>query len=242
MKAILELENLSIGFNRILAREINAILPESSLTAVMGINGIGKSCLIKTLCHLIPPKSGNIKLDSRNYKEYSPKEFASMVSIVLTEKFQLEFLRVDELVALGRTPFTNWLGQIKPSDLKIINESMELVGIVHLADHFFSELSDGQKQKVLIARALAQKPKVLILDEPTTYLDIPSKIELMRLLKKIAYENKISVLFSSHDLDLVEKYVDHIWLMGNSGEFFAKSSSEMKTSGLLAKYFHLNLN
>lgn len=236
---ILDLENLSIGFKQIIFEKINATAYAGTITALMGVNGAGKSCLLKTIGNLIPAPTGHIKLLGKGLSEYSALEFSKVASLVLTEKFQVDFLRVDELIYLGRSPYTNWMGEIENSDREVVNKVMVQIGILDLAGRFYSELSDGQKQKVLIARALAQKPTLLILDEPTTYLDIPSKVELIKLLKKIAAENNVAIIMSTHDLELIESQVDKIWLMGKDGSFNEGSPSHFRSSGLFEKHFYL---
>lgn len=236
---VLKIENLTIGFKKNIFESINAQLCPGEITTLMGVNGVGKSCLLKTLGHLISAKSGVIKLNGLAYSDYTASEFARITSLVLTEKFQVDFLRVDELVAMGRSPYTNWSGKMSLTDHNIVRDVMIQTGIELLAGRFFSELSDGQKQKVLIARALAQKPQLLILDEPTTYLDIPSKVELLKLLRKIANENQVAILLSSHDLDLMKSTVDQIWLMGTDGKFHTGSPENMTSSGLFTHYFQI---
>jgi iron complex transport system ATP-binding protein len=234
---ILELENLGVGFSKIIFKDITAKLNSGSLTALMGVNGAGKSCLLKTIGNLITAKVGTIKILGKDLSEYTALDYSKVASLVLTEKFQVDFLQVSELIYLGRSPFTNWRGEIKNTDREIVNQIMDQVGIRDLEECYFSELSDGQKQKVLIARALAQEPKLLILDEPTTYLDIPSKIELIKLLKKIAKENDVTVLMSTHDLELIEPNADQIWLMGSDGSFSEGSPAYFRSSGLFEKHF-----
>ena len=239
---ILELSNLSIGFKQTIFENINAKASAGTINVLMGVNGAGKSCLLKTIGRLISAREGLIKICGKNLNEYSALDFAKMTSLVLTEKIQVDFLRVDELIYLGRSPYTNWMGEIEESDREAVNLIMNQIGLVEIADHFFSELSDGQKQKVLIARALAQNPKLLILDEPTTYLDIPSKIELIKLLRKIATEKKIAVIMSTHDLDLIESSADQIWLIGKDGSFNTGSPAYFRSSGLFEKHFYSGLS
>lgn len=236
---VLNLSNLSIGFNRTLFEKINGNISSGSITALMGVNGVGKSCLLKTIANLIPALSGRLLIHGKELRAYSALEFSQQVSLVLTEKIQVDFLRVDELIYLGRSPYTNWMGKLKETDLEVVDQVMKQIGITNLADCFFNELSDGQKQKVLIARALAQKPTLLILDEPTTYLDIPSKIELIKILKNISSENNVAVIMSTHDLDLIEKHVDQIWLMGNDRSFHQGSPDYFRSSGLFKKHFFM---
>ena len=241
-KIILEIHDLSIGFKKIIFKRINAKIEEGSITALMGVNGAGKSCLLKTIARLIPSLQGSIKICEKDQVDYSSIDFAQIVSLVLTEKIQVDFLRVDELVSLGRSPYTNWLGEFKNEDRAIVDQVMEQVGILPLKNFFFSELSDGQKQKVLIARALAQKPKLLILDEPTTYLDIPSKVELIKLLKKISTDNNVAIILSTHDLDLIEASADQIWLMGKDESFNSESPAYFRSTGLFEKHFYSGIS
>lgn len=238
-KNILEIENLAIGFKGELLNNINASVMPGTLTALMGVNGVGKSCLLKTISRLNDIKNGSIKLNGIEIKKYSPLEFAQSVAVVLTEKFNVDFLRVDELIELGRSPYTGWRGELSEADKKIVATIISQIGLGSLKEKFFSQLSDGQKQKVLIARALAQNPKLLILDEPTTYLDIPSKIELIKLLKVIASQNHVAIVMSTHDLELIKDVVDAIWLIGLDGSFVKGSPAEINSAGLFKKHFHV---
>lgn len=242
METILQIENLSIGFKESLFANISAQVKLGTITALMGINGAGKSCLLKTIARLIEPKSGAIKINGKNIQGYSALELAQIISLVLTEKFHVDFLRVDELIALGRSPYTGWNGELSLEDQKIVSKVIKQIGLEKIKESFFSELSDGQKQKVLIARALAQHPKLLILDEPTTYLDIPSKIDLIKLLKKIAVENNVAIIMSTHDLELINTQADQIWLMGQDGSFTTGSPAELSSAGLFKKHFYYEEN
>jgi iron complex transport system ATP-binding protein len=238
---MIEFKNLSIGFHqqKILAN-LDGQIQRGQLIALMGINGVGKSCLLKTLTQLNPVISGALTLDGKALEDYSAAAAAQKISVVLTDKIQVDYLRVSELVVLGRSPYTNAWGSLESEDNKKIEEVFELLNLVPLRERFFSDLSDGQKQKVLLARALVQEPEYLFLDEPTTYLDIPSKIELMKVLKKLSREKNIGIFFSTHDLSLVEKTVDQLWLIDNSGVLHKKSPEEMNRSGLLNLNFNLN--
>lgn len=236
-RSILELKNLSIGFKNPVFKNINATIESGRLIALMGINGAGKSCLLRTIANLQNKLEGEIELNKKSIETILPADLAKVIGVVLTEKLQIEYLTAGELVAFGRTPYTDRNGSLKSEDRKVIERAMSQTGVERLKDHFFSDLSDGQKQKVLIARALAQEPELLILDEPTTYLDIPSKIELIKLLKTLTRQNNLSVLMSTHDLDLIQKEADKIWLMGIDGSFSEGSPEELTSSGLIAKNF-----
>jgi iron complex transport system ATP-binding protein len=218
-QVLLALTNISISFQaKIILQNINGQVCKGSVVALMGKNGIGKSCLLQTISGLLPLKSGEMKLNGRDLKDFTIKELAQTLAVVLTEKVHVDFLKVIELVSLGRSPFLNQRGHLAQHDQNYINEVMDLMNISMLKNLYLSDLSDGQKQKVMIARALAQDPQLLILDEPTTFLDIPSKLELMNLLKKIAVEKNIAILLSSHDADLACEFSDHIWHINHLGQ------------------------
>lgn len=237
MKNILELKNVSIGFKNSVFKNINAKMEEGTLVALMGINGVGKSSLLKTIARLLEIKAGEININGIDYNSIHSKDFAKLVGVVLTEKLQVDYLTVEELVSFGRAPHTNRVGFLKDEDKVVVEKAMKQTGVYSLKNTFIAELSDGQKQKALIARALAQEPQLLILDEPTTYLDIPSKLELIQLLKKLSKENNLAVLMSTHDLDLIQRSADKIWLMENDGSFSTGSPEDLKSSGLIAKNF-----
>jgi iron complex transport system ATP-binding protein len=215
-KVILSFSDLSIGYqDSVLLKKLNANLYENSLVVLMGKNGTGKSCLLKTISGLLQKKAGSIIIKDREIDQLSLIEKARIIAVVLTEKVQVDFLTVYELVSLGRSPFVNSNSEFSDNDFKLIEESLQLLNISEIRNCYFQELSDGQKQKVMIARALAQTPQILILDEPTTYLDIPTRLELMENLKYISKEKKITLLISSHDSDLAIEYSDCVWHINN---------------------------
>ena len=217
-KKLLTLNNLSIGFeNKTILKDISANLFEASLISVMGENGIGKTCLLHTVAGLIPVKSGELIILDKNINQWIPIDLAKVIAVVLTDKIRIEFMKVYELISLGRSPYLNRSGSLMKKDHDVIWEVIELMNITALKDLFFNDLSDGQKQKVMIARALAQDPSILILDEPTTHLDVPSRNELMNLLRKIANEKKMGILLSSHDTILAAEFSDGIWHINNQG-------------------------
>lgn len=237
---MIEFQKLGIGFDRkIIARSLDGIIEGGQLIALMGVNGIGKSCLLKTLTSINPPIEGKLMINGEDYSHYSSLEMSKLMAVVLTDKVQVDFLQVEELLKLGRSPHTNFWGKILKEDEIFIDEVINLLRLESIRNRYFSDLSDGQKQKALLARALVQGPSFLFLDEPTTYLDIPSKIELMKILKMITKDKGIGVLFSTHDLNLVEKTVDEIWLLDAEGVLHKKSPEEMHRSGLLKKNFNI---
>lgn len=219
-KTILSAIGLSIGYvskkpANAIASDINIALKESTVTALIGVNGIGKSTLLRTITGIQQPLAGSSILNGKPLQEYSSKTLAEQLSIVLTESLPPSNLTVYELVALGRQPYTNWLGKMSSEDHQHVKHALELTETTHLAQRRNFELSDGQLQKVLIARALAQDTPVIILDEPTTHLDLKHKAALLQLLKGLAVESGKSILYSTHDLDLALQMSDEIIVMSS---------------------------
>lgn len=210
--------NLSIGYHQkklstTIANDINISLKKGKLTTLIGANGIGKSTLLRTITKVQKPINGEVLLDNLDLKQYTSQSLAQNMSLVLTEKLPPSNLTVYELVALGRQPYTNWIGKLSQEDLHHIEEAIQLTEIEHLQNKKHFELSDGQMQKVLIARALAQNTPLIILDEPTTHLDLLHKVMLFRLLKKLTTEKNKTILFSTHDIDLAIEFSDEMILM-----------------------------
>ena len=237
---ILKASSLSIGYdNKTIVSNINVTLNEGDIIALVGPNGAGKSTLFKTFSTHIKPVSGNIDLFGKDLMAYSPKERAKLLGIVLTERPDDMFLKVFDVVAAGRYPYTGMFGKLNENDENEIKASLELVGVNHLIDRVFNTLSDGEKQKVMIAKAIAQNTPIIMLDEPTAFLDYPSKIELFSLLKKLAKEEKKAILFSSHDLELLLRYTDNLWIIAKNRPFAAGLSPELLRNGIIKEYFGL---
>lgn len=218
MKNILTTSNLNIGYKSkrsvtTIAENLNLNLEAGKLIALIGANGIGKSTLLRTITGIQSPLSGDIFLNDKNINTYKPLELAQNLSLVLTEKLPSSNLSVFELIALGRQPYTNWIGTLTQTDIDKVQEAMQLTQIEHLADKRHFEISDGQLQKVLIARALAQDTPLIILDEPTTHLDLLHKVSLFKLLKKLTQETQKCILFSTHDIDLAIQLSDEMIIM-----------------------------
>ena len=218
MKTILSTSNLSIGYKSkkeivTIAENLNLNLASGKLISLIGANGIGKSTLLRTITGIQPPLSGTVFLNDENINTYKPLDLAQNLSLVLTEKLPPSNLSVFELVALGRQPYTNWIGTLSQTDIQKVQEAMQLTQIEHLATKRHFEISDGQLQKVLIARALAQDTPLIILDEPTTHLDLLHKVSLFKLLKKLTQETQKCILFSTHDIDLAIQLSDEMVIM-----------------------------
>jgi iron complex transport system ATP-binding protein len=218
MSTILSTSNLNIGYKTkkatmTIAENLNLNLASGKLISLIGANGIGKSTLLRTITGIQQPLSGNVFLNDKNINTYNSLELAQNLSVVLTEKLPPSNLSVFELVALGRQPYTNWIGTLNPTDIEKVQDAMQLTQIEHLTTKKHYEISDGQLQKVLIARALAQDTPLIILDEPTTHLDLLHKVSLFKLLKKLTQETQKCILFSTHDIDLAIQLSDEMIIM-----------------------------
>ncbi|MFA6875513.1 MAG: ABC transporter ATP-binding protein, partial [Parabacteroides sp.] len=198
--SVIETKNLSIGYflrgrrRKVVHDGLDLQLFPGEVTCLLGLNGAGKSTLLRTLCGFQPPLGGEILLMGKPLSEYSQLDFALTVGVVLTEKTNAGGITVYELVSLGRHPYTGFFGQLKKQDRDIIEQSLEKTGIAHKADNYVSELSDGERQKAMIAKALAQQCPIILLDEPTAFLDVTSRIETMVLLHKLAVEQQKAIL------------------------------------------------
>jgi iron complex transport system ATP-binding protein len=217
-KFILKTSNISIGYSHkkeqtSIAANINLSLKKGKLISLIGANGIGKSTLLRTITGIQKPLQGDVFLNGKKIADFEPLELAQNLSVVLTEKLPPSNLTVFELIALGRQPYTNWIGKLTDLDIAKVNEAMELTQISHLAAKKHYEISDGQLQKVLIARALAQDTPLIILDEPTTHLDLLHKVALFKLLKKLTQETQKCILFSTHDIDMAIQLSDEMIIM-----------------------------
>ncbi len=220
-KIILSTSNLSIGYQskkekNTIAENLNLTFEEGKLISLVGGNGIGKSTLLRTITGIQKPLAGTVVLKEKEINNYESLALAQNLSLVLTEKLPPSNLSVFELIALGRQPYTNWLGKLSAEDLEKINQAITLTHIEHLIDKKHHEISDGQLQIVLIARALAQDTPLIILDEPTTHLDLFHKVSVFKLLKKLSQETNKCILFSTHDIDLAIQLSDEMIVMTES--------------------------
>ncbi|MBN2166212.1 MAG: ABC transporter ATP-binding protein [Marinilabiliaceae bacterium] len=210
---------------------------KGEFVCLLGPNGAGKSTLLKTLTGYIPPINGNTFINNKNISEYSKRELSKTFSIVFTEKIRIPNMTILEMVSLGRSPYTGFLGQLKDNDHHIVSESLKLVGIFNLKNNFLHNLSDGELQKVMIAKAMAQNTPVIILDEPTAFLDLPSRIEIMRLLRNLAKEKNKGILLSTHDLDLALQMADRIWLLDKNKQLTAGTPEDLVLNNQFRHFF-----
>lgn len=237
---LLSTRDLSVGYLEVtqpILSKLNLQIEAGSLVCILGANGSGKSTLLRTLAGLQKALGGELTLDGEQAALFSPRSWAKKVSIVLTEQMEVGNLTVTQLVALGRHPFTNWIGMFREHDHKIISQSLHDAGAAELKDRMYDELSDGEKQRVLLARALAQEPKLLLLDEPTAFLDLPRRVEMMHTLRKLAHDSGRAVLLSTHDIDLAMRMADKLWLITIHGNVISGLPEELALRGELQKVF-----
>ena len=223
--SVLEVQKLSVGYSdgkkkTVIAKEIDFSIAQGELVGLVGANGIGKSTLLRSLTGMQNPLSGTIFLNGKNIKEYSSFQLATNLSVVLTEAPVSKNLSVLEMISLGRQPYTNWVGSLSEVDKIAINNAMMATETTTLADRKCFELSDGQLQRVAIARALAQDTPIIILDEPTTHLDIYHRAYILKLLRKLTSETRKTILFSTHEIDLAIQLTDKMLVMANDGVYF----------------------
>lgn len=222
----------------VVASDINATLPQGQLTCLLGPNGAGKSTLLRTLAAFQPPLAGEILLEGRPLTSYTTQELATRIGIVLTERPNIQGMTVAELVAMGRSPYTGFWGQLHDDDLAQVEEAIRLVGIENLRRRNVNTLSDGERQKVMIAKTLAQQTPIILLDEPTAFLDYPSKVEVLLLLRRLAHQMNKTIFLSTHDLELALQTADNLWLLAAGEPLLIGTPGELAESGALPRFFH----
>ena len=242
MKRLLEIKNVSAGY--VVDKKTNVVVADACLSlcggqlvSLLGANGAGKSTLLRTIAGTQMPLLGEVLVDGKSLKSMSRKELAKMVSVVSTDRTQAGGLTVEELVGLGRQPHTGFLGRLDSSDREIVAEAMEAVGISHKAEKFVAELSDGERQKAMIARAVAQQTPVILLDEPTSFLDVASRVDVLQLLHRLAYNEGKAILLSSHDVSLSLSLSDRLWLLLPGGVIVDGQTEDLVLSGRLDELF-----
>lgn len=243
--SILTCSNLTIGYRnqkvtvKEVSKDLNLHLERGELVCLIGPNGSGKSTLIRTLTGIQPPLHGDVWLCNRKIVDFSPQEKARTLSVVLTSQVQAGYLTAFDIVALGRFPYTNWAGRLSDTDRTIVLSALSSVGAGDLTDRFIHEMSDGERQKVMIARALAQEPDLMVLDEPTAFLDLPHKIETMRILRNVAQKTKKAILLSIHDLNLAIRCADQLWIIDRKGNMITGTPEDLVLSGIFGSAFEI---
>lgn len=239
-QASIRLQELSIGYRakgneKLVASGLSSDILRGELTCLLGQNGIGKSTLLRTLSAFQPSLGGEILLDDNPLGDYTDKELSRHIGVVLTEKPDLRNMTARELVELGRSPYTGFWGGLSDADSQMVDEALRLVAIEELAPRLVHTLSDGERQKVMIAKALAQQTPVIFLDEPTAFLDFPSKVETMQLLGRLAHEQQKTIFLSTHDVELALQLADRIWLMERD-RMTIGTPRQLADDGTLSRY------
>ncbi|MDT0621875.1 ABC transporter ATP-binding protein [Croceitalea vernalis] len=229
--------NLKIGYkNNTIANEITFSLQPGELCAIIGVNGIGKSTLLRTLGNIQNKLGGIIKIQNKELEKYSPIEVAKQMSLVLTENIASKNLTVKELITLGRQPYTNWMGSLSKADSEFIDECIAALELEPFINRKCHEISDGQLQRVLIARAQAQDTPLILLDEPTTHLDLYHKVQILKLLKQLVQEQQKTIVFTTHEIDLAIQLADKILIIDGIENPF-NEPCELISSGAFEKLF-----
>ena len=232
-----ELQHITIGYgHRVLLEDVSAAIGGGRLVALLGRNGTGKITLLRAVAGLEAPLSGGIRLCGRLLSATPAHELAQVVSFVTTEKVRIANLASRDVVGLGRAPYTDWLGRLRPGDRAVVDRALNLVGMGGFADKPMDRLSDGEAQRVMIARALAQDTPVILLDEPTAFLDMPNRYELCTLLRRLAHDEGKCIFFSTHELDIALTLCDAVALI-DTPDLHCLPASDMASSGHIERLF-----
>lgn len=237
-----EVKGLATGYvskstRKVITEGVNASLHNGELTCLLGPNGAGKSTLLRTLSAFQPPLAGEILIEGRPLDEYSAAGLARVIGVVLTDRISLDNMTVHELVSMGRSPYTGFWGRLSLDDRRMVDHALDLVGIRDLSRRMVQTLSDGERQKMMIAKALAQETPIIFLDEPTAFLDYPSKVEIMQLLQRLAREEGKTVFLSTHDLELALQIADKVWLIDKTYGVNIGVPEDLALDGALGRYF-----
>ena len=232
MSVIIYTKSLSAGYRKrksvtTVLRNVDLELHEGELVSLLGANGAGKSTLIRTICGLQPALAGRVMVGDKDVERLTPRQLSKTIAFVTTERTFAGGLTVSELVGLGRHPHTGFLGRLDEHDRQIVATAIEKVGISHKSESYVAELSDGERQKVMIAKALAQEAPVIILDEPTAFLDVASRVEVLQLLHDLARNERRTILISSHDIQQSMALSDRLWIVSDSGEIVSGVTEDL---------------
>jgi len=233
---MIELQHLTIGYGeKAVLSDISQSLQAGRLICLLGANGVGKSTLLRTLAGFLQPLSGKVLLDGKDLTTLSLSERSKAVSIVLTERVEVPYMKVSDLVAMGRSPYTGFFGTLTKEDKAIVGEAIEMVGIADLAERTIDTLSDGERQKAMLAKALAQQTPVILLDEPTAFLDFHAKISTLRLMLKLAHETNKTILMSTHDVEMALHLSDLLWIV-QDGKIQTGTTTSLTENGILHQF------
>lgn len=235
---MISFSNLTTGYSRkAIGHGLSAYLTKGQLTALIGTNGVGKSTLLRTLTGLQPPLGGDICLNGKDLRTYTPRTLAQTVSVVLTYRPETDTLTAAEVVRMGRIPYRHIFSTINDADNEAVERAMQLTHTALLAQRTVNTLSDGERQRVFIAKALAQNTPIIVLDEPTAFLDFGSKVETFSLLRQLAREEGKTVLLSTHDVEMALRFADNVWLLSDMLQ--AGSPEELSDNGQIAELFNI---
>jgi len=233
---MIELQHLTIGYGeKAVLSDISQSLQAGRLVCLLGANGVGKSTLLRTLAGFLQPLSGKVLLDGKDLTTLSLSERSKAVSIVLTERVEVPYMKVRDLVGMGRSPYTGFFGTLTKEDKAIVGEAIEMVGIADLAERTIDTLSDGERQKAMLAKALAQQTPVILLDEPTAFLDFHAKISTLRLMLKLAHETNKTILMSTHDVEMALRLSDLLWIV-QDGKIQTGTTTSLTENGILHQF------
>ena len=245
MNETVEIRNLSGGYKikndfKPVFENLSASLFLGKLTCLLGVNGVGKSTLLRTLCGFQQKHSGEINIIGKSIDEYSDKELSRTIGVVLTERPIVGDLSVTELIGMGRSPYTGFFGRLNSEDETVVKEVISRIQIEELAERQVLTLSDGEWQKVMIAKTLAQETPLIYLDEPTAFLDFPSKVEIMHLLLDLARHAGKTVFLTTHDIELALQIADTLWLMDKKSGMTIGTPDELRSDGSIENFFRCN--
>ncbi len=246
VKTSVQLTNLSTGYRdkkgtRLISQGLNLSIQQGEFVALLGTNGCGKSTLLRTIAGLQESFQGKVFINETDTQNLSSKEKARLLSLVLTDKVLTNYFLVEDIVSIGRYPHIGSLGILSDRDKAIVQKSLKQCKLEHYKARAYSDLSDGEKQRVMLARALAQDTPLMMLDEPTAHLDLPSRVELMKMLRELAKETKKAILLSTHELDLALQWCDTIWLMNQDGSLKVGAPEDLVLNGSFSEVFDSEL-
>ncbi|MBQ5938187.1 MAG: ABC transporter ATP-binding protein [Bacteroidaceae bacterium] len=233
---MISLQKLTVGYGeKAILSDINQTLEPGRLVCLLGSNGVGKSTILRTLAGFLQPLAGKVLLDDKDLSSLSLSQRSKAVSIVLTERVEVPYMKVADLVGMGRSPYTGFFGTLTKEDKAIVGEAIEMVGIGNLAERTIDTLSDGERQKAFLAKALAQQTPIILLDEPTAFLDFHAKISTLRLMQKLAHETDKTILMSTHDVEMALRLSDILWIV-QDGEIHTGTTASLIESGILRQF------
>lgn len=240
---LLQIKNLSTGYlpkkrqELVLHKSLNLELTTGELICILGPNGAGKSTLLRTLLGFQKSLEGEVLYSGNVLKDLSVKELAKHVSVVLTDRIDDSFLTAEEIIVSGRFPYSSFTGRLKDTDRQIIEQAIQQVGVTAFRSQLFTTLSDGEKQKTMIARAIAQDTPLIFLDEPAAFIDSPNKVVVMEMLRKLAHVHNKGVLLTTHDMEPALRFADKLWLLGSNGEFEEGNPRTLVQNGSINRFF-----